>query len=256
MEASSSVRVTDQEGWQRVFPLSKKLIHIGSDPGNDIVLAGRGTGVASRHLQLVYARGSQSGYRVINLSDGELVLHDQALSPRSTGDLVDGDSLRLGDFELCFSLRPPEFQDDMPEMAFEPASGGNVEQARAVGSQAIGLKVFLSQTRLAVDQPIDGTVIVRNQGNMPGVQFRLDVEGLESADYEIGPGPILFPNAEKDVSLRIVHPRRPHPPAGEHRILIRATAPKEYPGQSTVVSQTIHIDPFYEHQVRLIFRDR
>lgn len=254
MDASSSVRVTDQEGWQRIFPLGKKLVHIGSDPGNDIVLGGRGAGVAPRHLQIVQARGSLSGYRVINLSDGELPLRDRALPPRSTGDLQDGDSLRLGDFELHFSLRPPEFQDAAPEMAFAPAPGEGMEQIPG-GSPAIGLKVFLSQTRLGVDRPIDGTVIVRNQGNMPGVQFRLDVEGLEATDYEIGPGPILFPNAEKDVALRIMHPRRPHPPAGEHRISIRATAPKEYPGQSTVVAQIIHIDPFYEHQVRLILSE-
>ncbi|MBN1937898.1 MAG: hypothetical protein JW934_24805 [Anaerolineae bacterium] len=253
MEASNRIQVTDKDGWGRIFPLDKKLVHVGSDPSNDIVLGGRGAGVAARHLQLVYARGAKAGYRLINLSDGDLVFRDRSLSPRAAGDLEDGDFLRLGDFELRFRLEAPEIQDGgyVPEMAFGSPSGSeSVEQA-----QDIGLKVFLSQTRLSVDHPIDGTVIVRNQGKMPGVQFRLDVEGLDSADYEIGPGPILFPNAEKDVALRIYHPRKPRPLAGEHRVLIRATAPKEYPGQSVIISQIIQIDPFYDHQVHLVLRE-
>ena len=93
---------------------------------------------------------------------------------------------------------------------------------------------------------------MRNQGNMPGAQMRLELEGLPSEYFEMGPGPLLFPNAEKDVLLRLEHPRKPDPPAGEYRITIRATAPNAYPEQSAQVSKTIQILPYYRHELQFV----
>jgi hypothetical protein len=95
-------------------------------------------------------------------------------------------------------------------------------------------------------------VLVRNLGTESGVQFQLELEGMDEASYEMGPGPILFPSAEKEVFLRLYHPRKPHPPAGAHRIRIRASAPDAYPGQSAVEFRDVEVLPYHHHTLRLL----
>jgi hypothetical protein len=80
----------------------------------------------------------------------------------------------------------------------------------------------------------------------------MELEGWPSDQYDIGPGPILYPNAEKEVFFRLRHPRGPDLPAGKHRICVRALAPQAYPDQSVEVSQEIEVLPFYSHTLRLV----
>jgi hypothetical protein len=89
-------------------------------------------------------------------------------------------------------------------------------------------------------------------GDKPGVQFRIQLLGLRSDCYEMGPGPILFPGAEKQVPLRIHHPRGPDPAAGEYRITVRVSAPDAYPGQRAEAAATIRVAPFYLHALRFV----
>jgi hypothetical protein len=102
------------------------------------------------------------------------------------------------------------------------------------------------------EKPLQGIVTVHNRGNMPGVQFRLEIEGLEADAYEIGPGPVLFPNVEKGVALTVHHPHRPEPRAGTHSIQIQATAPEAYPGERASIHQELEILPYYSHTVRMV----
>lgn len=238
MGASIHFEITDREGWRKQCPLQKNITYIGSDPTNDIVLErARGAGVAARHAQLIVWPGSQ-GYRLVNIGDREIWMgpsSDRAIAPHSFVDLQDGDSFRVGDFVLVFR--------------------GNGQNAWAAGEErpagVIGLRLVLPQTQLHPERPLDGAVLVRNLGDKPGAQFKLEVEGWDRQCYEMGPGPILFPGAEKQVALRIYHPRAPRPPAGDHTIRIRAMAPEAYPGVSAVIVQVIHVLPFYHHQLRL-----
>jgi hypothetical protein len=66
------------------------------------------------------------------------------------------------------------------------------------------------------------------------------------------PGPILFPNAEAELALRLHHPRSPEMIAGSHRITIRATAPLAYPNEFAEVTRVIEIVPYFSHKLRLI----
>jgi hypothetical protein len=292
MAAFGRIRVTDREGWEREFPVTKRLIYIGSDPRNDVVLqAAHGGGVAPRHLQLVFAQGEPPKCRVINLGGTDVLFsprpgraggdgRDQAsaaegnaagegglLRPRSALDVQDGDILKMGDFRLVLGIEaagdwavesgpvgtPVEQQVATPSGAGAPVGRGVEVSDRA--SEVIGLKLFLPQTSLHPGQTVEGTVTVHNLGDQAGVQFRLEVEGLEADCYTIGPGPILFPNAARDVLLRLRHPMTPDPRAGKRRISIRALAPDAYPGQSAVVSQVLDIAPFYRHKLRFLVPD-
>jgi hypothetical protein len=225
--------VTNQDGWRKEFLLEKNLIYVGSTPDNDIVLGfEQGRGVAPRHLQLIAMPG---GYRAVNLSDSNIVIGDGQIEPRFAVDVDDGTDLVLGDFDIIF-----HFDEVVGTSSTSP-------------SNAIGLRLSLPRTVvLDPEQPVEGTVTVRNLGTESGVQFHLELEGLDEDNYEMGPGPILFPNAEKDVFLRLYHPCKPHPPAGQHFIRIRASAPDAYSGQNAVESREVSILPYYHHTLRLL----
>jgi hypothetical protein len=120
---------------------------------------------------------------------------------------------------------------------------------------SISLRLKLDQTVLGLDTPIEGSVVVRNSGTRPGAQFRLEVIGLEPECYEIGAGPILFPNAEREVAFQFVHSKKITPKAGEHRVIIRATSPDAYPGQVAVAIANIQVAPFYNHEIKLTATD-
>jgi hypothetical protein len=255
--AEPQVEVVDRDGWRKAFPLEKHIVHIGSDPRNDIVLDGRrGAGVAARHLQLI-ALPANPGYRLVNLGDGDILLGEsgeRVLAPRSATDIADGAYLRVGDFTLHFCCG-----EGTPAGKAAAVVVGDARPPGAMGtaasSQVIGLRLVLPQTQLKPGQPIDGAVVVGNLGDKPGVQFKLAVEGLHPDCYEIGAGPLLFPNAEKETFFRLSHPQSPCMSAGDHRFSIRATAPGAYPGESAVISQTIHMAPFYHHSLRLVIED-
>ncbi len=261
MNSIRVVTVTDAEGWRKEFPLQSRLIHIGSAGANDIVLdPGRGSGVAPRHLQLLPL--PTGGFRAVNLSESDVSVGesgDRVFAPRSVLDIAHGDQLRLGDFSLVFGLegeptvaRPREAARLAPSGMRSPLQGTQQASSVQQTGRAIGLRLSLPEPVLRPDRPLEGTVSVRNLGREPGVQFRLEVEGLEPDCYDIGPGPILFPNVEKEVFLRLLHPRRPSPPAGSHEVRIRASAPDFYPGGSVTVSQEIEILPYYAHSMTLV----
>jgi hypothetical protein len=261
MNGQNWVEICDRTGWRKVFPLDKTLIHVGSDAQNDIVLESwRGTGVAPRHLQLIAVAGSPH-YRAINLGNADVLLADdrnRALSPRSSLDIFDGDRLTLGEFSLTFHLGHSSAiaSAHLGAHLQGPASIGQPPASAAISasesSASIGLSVSLPGIVLQPDRTLEGVVTVRNQGEQPGVQFKLEVEGLEPDCYDIGPGPILFPSAQKDVFLHLHHPKRPEPPAGRHQIRIHASAAESYPGERVTVVQEIQIAPYYHHLLRLV----
>ena len=250
------VEVTDREGWRKVYPLQKAIIHIGTAAGNDIVLEGsHGGGIAARHIQLIGGVGGQ-GYRLINMSEGEIALGDsgRSIPPRSFAEVTDGLSLRVGDFVLIFrtsGMAAPAVPGAMGGAMAATGPGGSAPTL-ASGGGPIGLSLTLPTLQLGVGQSIEGTVLIRNLGDKAGAQFKIQVEGLESDWFEIGPSPVLFPGASKEVEFRISHPGKPKPGAGEHRFIVRATAPAAYPGQSATLTQSIQILPVFSHRLRLI----
>lgn len=272
MAAFGRLQVIDKGGWLKEFELSKSLIYVGSDPGNDIVLDPQhGAGVAGRHLQILYlATPSGAGLlRVINLGRADISLDPRSpavqasvLRPWSAAVIGDNTSLQLGDFSLTFQVDVPSVEVLPLPGTEEPSPLEATEAAPIVEQQPapvlatdIGLDLHLEGTRLEAGEPLVGRIAVRNQGDEPAVQIRLALEGLDAGSYEMGPGPILFPNAEKEVSLRILHSGKPWPVAGEHRIRISATAPQAYPGQRAEVSGVMWIAPLYGQELHLLDSD-
>ncbi len=273
------ITITDRDGWRKEFTVQKSIVYIGSDPGNDIVLDGaRGTGVAPRQLQLLTLASNGAGYRIVNLGALDVhlgVANDRALSPFGSTVLRDGEQIKVGDFTLVFAnldvlmsgasalpsasaaMSAPSASAPMTSAATAstpstPPTVADIQTDAASTANSIGLRLLLPSLPLATDRPLEGTIVVRNQGTRPGAQFRLQIEGLDPTWYEIGPSPILFPNAEKEIPLRIVHPRKPSPPAGEFRFTVRASAPEAYPREVASVTQSINILPYYSHKLRFL----
>ena len=132
------------------------------------------------------------------------------------------------------------------------ASTAGVASAGEDASSVIGLSLSLSRLVLDPDHAIEGSITLRNLGNQPGAQFKLEAEGLPGDCVSMGPGPVLFPNGQKQVFVRLTHPRGPALPPGPVRLSIRATAPDAYPGACATVAQALQVLPFYQHSVQLL----
>jgi len=254
------VRVTDRDGWQHEYALDKALLYIGSAPGSDIFLpVDRGGGVAARQLQLVALGGDDPRYRVVNLGPGDVRLAAAAgqaatsLAPRAVGILADGDGVQLGDFALAFHLGE---RADSPAQGHTDSGQASAALPRVGSPQTgdIGLAFHLDQTVLEPDHGIEGVIAISNAGSKPGVQFHIDLLGLPANCYEMGPGPVLFPGAAKQVPLRIHHPRGPDPTAGDYKVVVRVSAPEAYPGQRAEDAATIRVAPYYRHALRFVAR--
>jgi hypothetical protein len=250
MEFENRIDVTDRDGWRKEFVLNKRLIYIGSDNRNDVVLSPmRGTGVAPRHLQLVIAPAGIVTCSAVNLSAGDIPLGDtgqKALPPNSAVEVRDGQSFRLGDFMVVL-----HFQDNA-QMGQGTGAREAFVRAGVKNSAAVGLRLVLQQVILSPDRPIEGMLYVSNLGNAPGVQFRLGLDGLPADCFEIGAAPILFPGAEKGVPLRIWHPMRSTVAAGTQRIALWADAVEAYPGEVVTQTRDLRILPFYSHTLRVL----
>jgi hypothetical protein len=275
MNEYSAIEIVDKEGWRKSFTLDKAITFIGSGPGNDIVLQSwRGSGVAARQLQVIARPGDGERCRVVNLGSAHLTvmgMESRLIAPHSVGEITAGESIQFGDFSLiliggssaiqeegllgpaavaAFAPTTPSSDGDMPTSP-PPPTRHAPHPAQARASQMIGLSLNVPETKLAPDHPLSATIKVGNCGEQTGVQFKIEVEGLDPEIYEIGPAPILFPNAEREIVMRIDHPRGPTLVAGEHHFRLRVTAPQAYPGEAATVSQAIQVLPYYEHRLKV-----
>lgn len=266
------IEITDKDGWRKEFTVRKTITHIGCDAANDLVLEPlRGAGVLPRHVQLILSNGL---FRLVNIGNVECKAWQLGDSPRemqigafSAIDLQNGMQIKLGDFRLRLALEDgtPALNENALPAPQALAIAGMAASANGngaahppgegdpfiIGADVIGLKLKLPRAVLTPNQPLTGTVAVRNRGNKTGAQFKLDLIGLPPDMFELGPGPILFPNAEKEVPIKIIHPQGPRPPAGELRVVIRAVAPDAYPGQSASIAQFLNIAPYFNHKMTL-----
>lgn len=247
MAQESRIEVINRLGWRKDFVMDKQIIQIGRDARNDLVLDdGFENGIAPRHAQLLPSATNRQGLRLVNLSDSDIYIYNQGgkqnlnpanlppasstITPRSSGEIGGGDMAKVGEFLLIFH-------------------GG------ASYSEVVKLTVDLPTKLLSLDRPLTGVLNLHHVGNKAAVQFKIELEGLAPDSFEIGPGPVLFPNAEKQVSFRLMHSKQAYPPAGAHEITFHVTAPDAYPGERATVTAEIEIAPFYRHKTRVVVMD-
>lgn len=247
MAQENRIEVINRMGWRKDFVIDKPIIQIGRDARNDLVLDdGFENGILPRHAQLLPSSINRQGLRLINLSDQDILVFAQGgkqelnevlstpptaiIAPRSSAEVASGDLMKIGEFSLIFH-------------------GG------AAYSEIVKLSLEMPNRLLTPDRPLTGVLGIHHVGNKAAVQFKIELEGLDPNSYEIGPGPVLFPNAEKQVSFRLKHPQRSYPPAGAHQITFHVSAPDAYPNERATVSEEIEIAPVYRHKMRVMVMD-
>ncbi len=228
-----SVVISDREGWEKVYPLEKALVMVGSAPVNDIVLPDlRGSGVASLHIQVIQPQAGLGQVRVVNLAKEGVPFRrssgaeNGAIPPGSSLMVGNGDEINLGDFTLQFALQ---------------AQAGMMRTAR---SAHLGLKLDLPGLSLSAGGRLAGMVTVTNYGDQRRCQFELELEGIPDGCYQIDPAPLLFPGAEECLQIRIFH-RGSCPLAGRQPFTLRASAPAAYPTEVVAISETLDVSPVY-----------
>lgn len=261
------VEVFDRSNWRQAVTLRKALIQVGSDPRNDVVLdPARGNGALPRHLQLLAVPG-RAALRLVNLGSVVSVAGAQGereVAPQMVMDLAAGDRVRVGEFTLLIGRLAGAAGSSGPvtaaPVAATPAPAGAAPSpapaaipvvASPAGPANLGVELKLPETTLTTERPLEGTLVVKNLGASAGVQLRIAVEGLPPECVEIGPAPILFPNAQKEVFFRLRHPGGPGLPAGRQRFRVAVTAPDSYPGETAAVLQALTVQVFHRHEVRL-----
>lgn len=252
MEQGNRIEIIDQDGWRKEFLLEKRIIYIGSDARNDIVLdAFRGSGVEPRHLQLIHPLTFSGKVNAVNLSSSSIYLGktgERMIPPNSAVEISHQETLRVGDFEMVMYLQMQEAEAAPLLPAQEPILQVKGKQ----NSASIGLRLTMNQSSLYVGSPLEGIISIRNQGSYPAVQFQINVDGFPTDCLEVGTAPLLFPNAEKNIPIRLHHPRGPALPAGQARLTVRASALEAYPGESVSVSREIQVEPYYHHTLQLL----
>ncbi len=262
MAQRGTVEVIDKAGWHKTFPLNKSIVYIGSDTRNDVTVeTWHGSGLQARHLQMVPSPTSSLGYRLVNMGTSDLLLGEtgtQTLPPRAATDLADGDIMRLGELTFIFRCNT-NGQDAGAATTNRPITAQSATSAAAIATVAasarkanpIGLSLVLPAVQLVPGQTIDGAIVIKNQGDKTGVQFKIEVDGFDTDAYDLGSAPILFPGVEKQVLFRLRHPQKPNPPAGNRRLTVRVTAPNAYPGEVATASQVLEVVPYIKHRMSL-----
>jgi hypothetical protein len=242
MSYHGSIQVQDPSGWTKTFPLEKALVMVGSAPVNDILLPEeQGEGVLPVHLQLLHTRLELENVRAVNLSDIPIPVQRanpagvSAISPHAYQDLEDGDALQVGGFELVFSLQSSE---------------GFSHSSR---SEHLGLKLETPGLALKASRQLDGLLTVINYGTQKRCQFGIDLEGLPPDCYQIDPAPLLYPNGEAQLRVRIYH-RGSRPPAGSCAVCLRMTAPGAYPTEEVRLPFSLEVAPVYQVDVCVLER--
>ncbi len=272
----ASIEVTDRDGWRKEFPLLRNLVMVGSDPANDISLPeARGQGAEPRHLQILLNPQDTGACRIINMAKNpvEIVIAGEVtwLAP-STAMMVSMESaLRIGEYQLQlhgFATTPRNYGTNSNGVgetaAFQgvtPTPWSPVNENRidpsfthapspTYGKGSIGLAVRMSRPTLTPTEPAEATISIANRGTKTAVQFRLMIEGLPAECYEVPPLPLLFPNAEKTLTIQLRHPDKSLQ-AGSHPVRFVALAPDAYPDEQTVVQHTVVVPTIYAHEVTL-----
>ena len=224
--------IIDKSGWSMPVKIQRATTRIGSASSNDVQL--QSPQIAALHLQIFYSPDSPSSCKVVNMASEMRVKANQEVRPLTTFatlDIHDGDEIMLGDYKIKLTL---------PMTA-------NVLQS----TKLIEASLLFADPVVRPEFEALGYLKIKNAGSQPNCQFQVDVEGLAQDCYQIDPIPLMYPGAQEEVRVLIIHHGQT-PPAGPQQVLFKITAPESYPGERCVIQQSLFITPVFEQSLELI----
>ena len=224
--------IIDKSGWSMPVKIQRAITKVGSASSNDVQL--QSPQIAALHLQIFYSPDLPSSCKIFNMSSEIRVRSGQelrSLSTYATFDVRDGDEILLADYRIKLTL---------PMTA-------NVLQA----TKLIDASLSFADPVLRPEYEAVGHLTIKNAGNHPSCQFQVDVDGLPTDCYQIDPIPLMYPGAQEDVRVLIIHHGQT-PAAGLKQVIFNITAPESYPGEKCVIQQGIFVSPVFEQSLELI----
>jgi hypothetical protein len=235
MSYFGNIKVTDKAGWSRVFALEKAITLIGNDPVNDIILpAGAETTTAPVSLQLICEAESPTRIKAINLRHNIIPrfnlnsLRSNPIMPQQSSDLVEGDQLTLGSYQLVFSLIGQGFR-------------------LAERSEHLGVELLLPTLDLSPEWPLEGEIRLTNFSQQVHLQLDVDIEGLPRECYRIDPAPLLHAGGSEMLTVRFIH-RGSQPPMGVCQVKLRAAAPHAFVLETVTIPFALNVKPLAAFQ--------
>ncbi len=232
MNMMVTVILTNEQGWQKRFPLEEGVFAVGSTADARIRLPDA-DGISPYHLQLVNS-SREACMRLVNLSPWALPLksgaQDLQVGPGQLRDVFDGETIYLDGMSMQFEIHKRPVQTEVVK-----------EENRSV----IGLRMVLSGQVLYPGGTLTGTLYLRNLGER-ACQFDVELNGLPPECYEISPPALIHAGGEESTLIHFFH-RKIAPNPGVHAFDLRVSAPDAYPGHDLTVRQSIKIMPCYEY---------
>lgn len=233
MDAMVTVVLTNEQGWQKRFPLEEGVFVVGSAADARIRLPA-GEVISPYHLQLVNS-SREASMRLVNLSPWALPLksgaQDVRVEPGQLRDVFDGETIYLDTLTMQFEIRKQVVQAEVVQ-----------EENHSV----IGLRMVLSGQVLYPGGTLVGSLYLRNLGT-EACQFDVELEGLPPACYEIFPPALIHAGGEESTEIHFFH-RGVAPTPGVHTIDLRVSAPETYPGRELTIRQSLKVMPCYDYQ--------
>jgi hypothetical protein len=227
-----NIKITEINGWSKVFDVKKAITRIGSASFVDIQLPSNS--VAPLHLQILSGPDLPTGCRIVNLANLLEIRNSgigHPLPPNSTNDLQNGDEIQLGEYQITFLLQQ------------------SAAQLRT--SDYIEAVIKFNDTILQPDLALDGILVIKNLGNMDACQFQVLLSGFPEDCFRIDPIPLLYPGATEEVFVRLVH-HLTYPIAGHHDLLLTISAPEHYPGEEVVIRQGVYVAPVFKQSLKIM----
>ncbi len=226
------IKITEANGWSKLISVNKAITQIGSAPNIDVRLPS--TSVAPHHLQIFSNPDLPTGCRVVNMATQLEVKNQenhQPLAPYSAYDLSNGDEIQLGEYLLSFSL---------PNTTTTLRTAVNIEAS-----------LTFMDTTLHPELGLEGLLIIKNKGGKDACQFQVVLSGLPEDCFHIDPIPLLYPGAQEEVRVQLLH-KVLYPQAGPLEILLTINALNAYPGETVVIRQGIYVAPIFRQSLRIM----
>lgn len=224
--------VTDVNGWSKVVEIEKAITRLGSAPSADIQLTSKE--ISPLQFQILSNPDLPTGCRIVNLAD-PLEIFDCGIShpvePYATYDINNRDEIQLGEFRVVFCL----------PLTTTLVRSSNIIQA----------SITFMDTLLQPDLDLHGRLVIKNLGDKKACQFHVSLKGLPQECYHIDPIPLLYPGAQEEVQVQLIH-KITYPQAGLHDLFLNISAPEFYPGEEVVIKQGIYVAPVFRQEIEIL----
>lgn len=226
--------VRHSSGREEQHVINREVVNIGRSVDNDIVIDD--VSVSRRHARLV---SQPDGLFLEDLdSDYGSFVREERIVPGRRALLANGDQLRFGSVHATFAML-----ESTEEHVVAPVAAAVA--APVAGQDPVVLAHVAPPNAVQAGQTEVVRLIIHNRSNRVD-EYTVTVDGIP-ADWLAISTPVVsvYADAQVEVAVSFMPPRRAEARAGDHSYVVRAMS-REYPGQFAAESGTLRVLPFHD----------